>query len=73
MKIETTTVTQTANEVLGVEAKNLYYLVITNDQDKRMIVNVGKKTHDSVQALVLDEQSRNLKAVQHEKGTGKPK
>lgn len=60
MKIATTTVTQTANEVLGVEAKNLYYLVIENTEGKRMIINVGKKTHDNVNALLQDEQEKQL-------------
>lgn len=55
MKIATTTVTQSANEVLGVELKNLYYLIIENNEGKKMIVNVGKKTHDNVNALVKAE------------------
>lgn len=60
MKIATTTVTQTANEVLGVEVKNLYYLVIENSEGKRMIINVGKKTHDSVNALVNSENNGTM-------------
>lgn len=52
MTIAVTTVQQTANEVLGVEAKNLYYLIITNKDGNKLVVNVGKKTHDNVQALV---------------------
>lgn len=73
MKIQTTTVTQTANEVLGVEIKNLYYLIIENNEGKRMIVNVGKKTHDSVQALVLDEESKELDRKTKEEHDKKPK
>lgn len=71
MKIQTTTVTQTANEVLGVEVKNLYYLIIENNEGKKMIVNVGKKTHDSVNALVLDEQSKELEKKQQEEADKK--
>lgn len=73
MKIQTTTVTQTANEVLGVEIKNLYYLIIENNEGKRMIVNVGKKTHDSVQALVLDEENKELDRKTKEEHDKKPK
>lgn len=55
MKIETTSVTQTANKLLGTEEKSLYYLLITNSKGNKMTVNVGKKTHDQVQQLVNEE------------------
>jgi hypothetical protein len=55
MKIATTQVQQSANEVLGVEVRNLYYLLIENTEKKRLIINVGKKTHDNVQALIDSE------------------
>lgn len=55
MKISTTLVTQTANEVLGSKEKKLYYLVIENSKGKKLVVNVGEKTHDSVKQLNEDE------------------
>lgn len=55
MKIAVTTVTQTANELLGVQTKNLHYLIVENNDGKKIIINVGKKTHDNVQALVESE------------------
>lgn len=57
MTIETTSVSQTANEVLGTEAKNLYYLIIKNNKGNKLVVNVGKKTHDEVQKLSKEEGS----------------
>lgn len=56
MKITTTSVSQTANEVLGTAAKELYYLIIENNKGKKLVVNVGKKTHDSVLELTKEEQ-----------------
>lgn len=48
--IATTSVTQSANEILGTEEKTLYYLIIENSKGK-MQLNVGKKTHDEVKKL----------------------
>lgn len=67
MKIQTTTVTQTANEVLGAKEKNLYYLIIENVKGTKLVVNVGQKTHDTVMELVKEEEKfreteRELKA-----------
>lgn len=55
MKIQTTTVSQTANEILGVEAKNLYYLILETKKGEKLIINVGKKTHDNVEKMVQSE------------------
>lgn len=73
MKIAVTTVTQTANEVLGVEAKNLYYLILSTDKDQKMIINVGKKTHDNVQALLDSEAQEALKQQENANTTQKTK
>lgn len=51
MKIQTTSVTQTANEVLGTKEKKLYYLIIENSKGEKLTVNVGQKTHDEVMKL----------------------
>lgn len=51
MKIQTTSVTQSANEVLGVKEKKLYYLLIENSKGEKLQINVGQKTHDEVQKL----------------------
>lgn len=59
MKIAVTTVTQTANEILGVEAKNLYYLIVSNNNGNKLVINIGKKTHDNVTALVENEILQN--------------
>lgn len=55
MKINTTSVKQEANAVLGTETKNLYYLIIENNIGKKLVVNVGQKTHDQVQQLIATE------------------
>lgn len=55
MKINTTTVTQTANKLLGTEQKDLYYLVVENSKGEKTVINVGKKTHDKVQDLLKNE------------------
>lgn len=49
-KITTTSVTQTANEILGTKEKKLYYLLIETPKGK-MQLNVGEKTHDEVKKL----------------------
>lgn len=48
--VTTTTVTQTANEILGKKEQKLYYLIIETTKGK-MIINVGEKTHDKVKEL----------------------
>lgn len=55
MKINTTSVEQTANEVLGTQAKKLYYLIVENSKGNKLVINVGQKTHDQVQKLVGEE------------------
>lgn len=55
MTIETTSVAQTANAVLGTPEKKLFYLIIKNSKGTRMIVNVGEKTHNQVNQLVDEE------------------
>lgn len=52
MTIETTTVEQGANEILGTSTKKLYYLIIKNKKGEKLIINVGQKTHDGVQNLI---------------------
>lgn len=49
-KLETTTVTQSANEVLKTKEKKLYYLVVTTPKGS-MTINVGEKTHEKVKNL----------------------
>lgn len=51
MKIQTTSVTQSANEVLGTKEKKLYYLIIENSKGEKLTVNVGEKTHNEVMNL----------------------
>lgn len=48
--IQTTTVTQSANELLGKKEQKLYYLVIKTATET-MTINVGEKTHDAVVKL----------------------
>lgn len=55
MKIQTTSVEQTANELLGTKAKKLYYLLIENSLGKKITINVGEKTHDQVKKLNEEE------------------
>lgn len=49
-KVTTTSVQQTANELLGTPAKSLFYLMIETGKGK-LVINVGQKTHDQVKAL----------------------
>lgn len=58
MKITTTSVTQTGNEILGTEERNLYYLIVENDKGSKLVINVGKKTHDQVQKLKNEEEGK---------------
>lgn len=55
MKIQTTTVTQTANDILGTPVKELHYLIVENQKGEKLIVNVGKKTRDQVKKLLETE------------------
>lgn len=55
--VNTTTVSQSANEVLGTKEKKLYYLIIETDKGK-LIINVGEKTHDEVKKLTAGEPAR---------------
>lgn len=49
-EVTTTSVNQTANEVLGTPAKSLYYLIIKTAKGQ-LNINVGQKTHDEVKRL----------------------
>ena len=49
-KVTTTSVTQSANEILGTKEKTLYYLIIETPKGKYNL-NVGEKTHDEVKRL----------------------
>lgn len=59
LEIATTSVTQTANEVLGTPEKTLYYLVIGEGENK-MTINVGKKTHDQVKELTKPRDTKTV-------------
>lgn len=52
MTITTTSVKQEANTVLNTKEKVLYYLIIKNKANEQLVVNVGQKTHDTVQELL---------------------
>lgn len=56
MKIATTFVEQSANELLGKKAVKLYYLIVENSKGEKLTINVGEKTHDNVQKLVKEDQ-----------------
>lgn len=55
MTISTTTVKQSANEVLGTTERTLYYLIIENKKKEKIIVNVGEKTHKGVIELTKND------------------
>lgn len=59
MKIQTTTTTQTGNEVLGTKEKTLYYLIVTNSKNEKITLHVGEKTHEGVKQLLLNEELNN--------------
>lgn len=58
MKIGTTTVTQTANELLNTKEKTLYYLIVESVENK-LVINVGEKTHSEVKKLMEEEEKYN--------------
>lgn len=60
MQVQTTSVTQSANAVLGTTEKTLYYLIIGEGVDK-ITLNVGEKTHAGVKALVEKEAKKTEK------------
>ena len=55
----TTSVTQTANEVLGTKEKKLYFLVIETVNGKYQL-NVGEKTHDEIQKLTAPRETQTV-------------
>lgn len=61
MKIEvaTTSVTQTASEVLGTKEKTLYYLII-GEGDNKAVINVGEKTHNTVKELTKPRDEKTV-------------
>lgn len=61
MDIITTSLKQEGSKLLNTPEKTLYYLIIRNKQNTQMVVNVGQKTHDQVQALIAEEKQTSLK------------
>lgn len=51
IEVNTTVTKQEANEMLGFAAKELYYLIIGEGENK-LVINVGLKTHEAVKKLV---------------------
>lgn len=49
-RLDVTSITQTANELLGKKETKLYYLLVETEKGK-MTINVGQKTHDEVNKL----------------------
>lgn len=74
----TTTVTQTANQVLGTKERTLYYLIFETDKGK-LVINVGEKTHNKVKELLGEEITQKFVAevkefeVKESLKTDKPK
>lgn len=66
MKIATTSVTQSANETLGTKEKKLYYLIVDNGA-KKMVINVGEKTHNEVAAMTAEEDRYNKLTAEEKK------
>lgn len=56
MKIKTTSVTQSANEVLETKEKKLYYLIVENSRGEKLTINVGQKTHDEIKKLAANDE-----------------
>lgn len=49
-KVQTTSVKQPANEILGTKDKELYFLIIETDKGKTQI-NVGLKTYEKIKEI----------------------
>lgn len=60
--VQTTSVTQTANELLGTGEKTLYFLVLETPAGK-MTINVGKKTNDEVKKLTAPRDEKTTVQV----------
>lgn len=52
--VKTTSITQTANELLGKKETKFYYLIIETELGIKYI-NVGEKTHNEVKKLTENE------------------
>lgn len=56
MKVQVTTIEQTANEVLGKKAETLRYLVL-GEGENQITINIGQKSYDKVKKA-LDEEAK---------------
>lgn len=59
LEVAVTSVTQTASPVLGTEEKTLYYLIL-GEGEKKAVINVGKKTHDTVAELTKPREEKTV-------------
>lgn len=60
--VQTTSIKQTSNELLGTPEKELYFLVIETPKGK-LTINVGKKTHDQIKELTVPMEPEKPKKV----------
>lgn len=56
-KIQVTSVTQTANEVLGTKERKLHFLVISTEKGNYKM-NVGEKTIEEVSKLIDEPKNK---------------
>lgn len=55
MKVQVTSVRQASNKLLDTPDKELYYLIVTNAKNEKTIINIGKKSHDNIDALIKND------------------
>lgn len=67
MKVTTTSVTQTANAILGKTETTLYYVIVENNIGKKHIIGVGKKTADAIQLLIETEGQESTLLIEQPK------
>lgn len=65
-RLDVTTITQTANELLGKKEQKLYYLIVETERGK-MTINVGEKTHNEINKLTQEEELTLNKLLEKEK------
>lgn len=63
--VQTTSVTQSANELMGTKEKTLYFLVVETPIGK-YTMNVGQKSHDEVKRLTTPRDEKTV--IQIDKG-----
>lgn len=55
MKIQTATMTQSGNEILGKKETTLYYVVLENKKGEKITIGIGEKNHKAITTLINND------------------